>query len=95
MPQWMSANRIGFVIGLAIAGVVSVPVGRFVALVTGATLGGAWGGDLAGYFGVAIGIWLGFFLVLGLVSGTFCLVGMAAGSLVELLVKRIRRAAAH
>jgi hypothetical protein len=95
MPQWMSANRVGLILGVFAAAVITLPVAGALAVTGGGMMGGGWGERVAGMPGAAIGVAIGFSLVACGVVGVACVVGAAAGNLVELLVRRILRSAAH
>jgi hypothetical protein len=75
--------------GAWLVGVVSLPLGFFLGFTAGGILGGGTGEVIAGNAGIIIGIGLGVFAVMTIVTSAAALVGFVLGGFTEKLAKRL------
>jgi len=84
-----SSAPTGSKIGSYLAAIVSLPFAFFLGFTAGGIMGGGAGEMIAGDGGVAIGIGLGVFVIMTIVSVVAALVGLILGGFTEKLVKKL------
>lgn len=85
-----TAAHTGSKIGAYLGWLASYPFALFLGFVVGGSLGGGWGEVLLGKAGIVLGIGLGLFVVVTLISVIATLVGFVLGGFAEKLVKAAR-----
>ncbi len=85
-----SAAPTGSKIGSYLAAIVSLPFAFFAGFTAGGIMGGGTGEMIAGDWGVPIGIGLGVFIIMTIVSVAAALIGFILGGFTEKLVRTVR-----